>query len=81
MAVSIVPQNCPICKEDIRPGQRRVVIGIDQSTRGAAPANVYAHWDCVTARGFTGCFLLRPGEEMGRLFDGPAQARLALEVG
>jgi hypothetical protein len=78
MASSILPHNCPICKEDIRPGQRRRVIGIDQSTPGGAPANVYAHWDCAAARGFTGCFLLRPGETMAQLFDGPAQMALAM---
>ena len=76
MASSILPHNCPICKEDIRAGQRRRVIGIDQSTPGGAPVNVYGHWDCAAARGFTGCFLLRPGETMAELFEGPAQLAL-----
>ena len=78
MATSILPHNCPICKEDIQRGQRRRVIGIDQSTPGASPANVYAHWDCAVARSFYGCFLLRPGESMAQLFDGPAQMALAV---
>lgn len=80
MAGSILPHNCPICKEDIRPGERRRVVAIDQSVPGGgAPRNVYAHWDCTAARGFTGCFLLRPGQSEAMLFAGPAQLRM--EVG
>lgn len=78
MAGSILPHNCPICKADILPGERRKVIGIDQSTPGGAPANVYAHRDCAEARSFTGCFLLRRGETMAQLFDGPAQLALVV---
>ncbi len=76
MATAILPHKCFICKEDIQRGQRRRVIGIDQSTPGASPANVYAHWDCAVARSFYGCFLLRPGESMAQLFNEPAQLRL-----
>jgi len=76
MASSILPHNCPICKEDIRTGQRRRVVAIDQSEPGAAPRNVYAHWDCAAARSFYGCFLLRPGQCESMLFAGPAQLRL-----
>ena len=79
MAAHSIPQNCVICKEDIRTGQRRRVVAIDQSEPGGAPRNVYAHWDCTAARGFTGCFLLRPGQNESMLFAGPAQLRL--EVG
>lgn len=79
MAGSILPHNCPICKEDIRPGERRRVVAIDQSVPGGAPRNVYGHWDCAMARGFTGCFLLRPGQSEAMLFAGPAQLRM--EVG
>ena len=79
MASSILPHNCPICKEDIRPGERRRVVAIDQSAPGEAPRNVYAHVDCAAACGFTGCFLLRPGQCEAMLFDGPMQLRL--EVG
>ncbi len=81
MASSSLPHNCPICKEDIQPGQRRRVICIDQSAPGGCPANVYAHWDCAAARSFTGCFLLRPGETMAQLvqvFEEPAQMALAM---
>ena len=76
MASSILLHNCPICKADIQPGQGRRVIGIDQSTAGAPPCNIYAHRDCAEARGFRGCVLLRPGETMAGLFDGPAQLAL-----
>lgn len=69
MAGSIVPQVCPICKALLRPGERRRVIGIDQSVPGDAPANVMAHWGCAEARGLVGCFLLRPGESLAGLLD------------
>jgi len=79
VAASILPHNCPICKEDILTGQRRRVVAIDQSAPGEAPRNVYAHWDCAAARDFSGCFLLLPGQNEGMLFAGPAQLRM--EVG
>ena len=76
MASSILPHVCPICKEDILTGQRRRVVAIDQSVPGGAPRNVYGHRECAAARGFTGCFLLRPGQSEAMLFAGPAQLTL-----
>lgn len=78
MASHSVPHNCPICKEDILPGQRRRVVAIDQSVPGGAPRNVYAHRDCAEERSFTGCYLLLPGQGEAQLFDGPAQLALAM---
>jgi hypothetical protein len=80
MATSILPHNCPICKEHIEPGQRRRVVAIDQSKPDDFPANVYAHWDCAAAR-CTGCFLLRTGQTLAQLvelFEEPAQMALAV---
>ena len=65
MATAILPHNCPICKEDIRAGQRRRVIGHDLSS--GIPTNIYAHADCVEAVDFRACVVIRPGDMVGAM--------------
>lgn len=65
MAVQSIPHNCPICKEDIRPGQGRRVIGHDLTD--GIPTNIYAHTDCVEAVQFRGCVMIRPGDLVGAM--------------
>lgn len=68
MATRILPHNCPICKEDILPGQRRRIIGLDQSHwPGEPPSSIYAHTDCIAAVHFCGAILIRPGQTVGAI--------------
>lgn len=60
--------NCPICKEDIEPGEPYRIIGFDQSRPGEPPISIYAHRYCIAAVGFTGAVILTSTTEPGHIF-------------
>lgn len=68
MATHILPHVCPICKDDILPGQCRRIIGLDQSRwPHDPPCSIFAHTDCVQAVHFTGAVLIRPGQTLSEI--------------
>lgn len=68
MAATILPHNCPICKEDILPGQPRRVICHDMTDwPSSPPVNVYAHAACARSRGFDSVAVLTSVADPGRI--------------
>lgn len=75
MAPQIIPQNCPICKQDIEPGQKRRIVCHDMTDwPSSPPVSVYAHAACISSRGFNGVAVLTSVADPGHIF----QPQLAL---
>jgi hypothetical protein len=77
MAATILPQNCPICKEDILAGQKRRIVCHDMTDwPSSPPVSVYAHAACISSRGFEGVSVLTSVADPGRIIQ--PQLSLAL---
>lgn len=73
--------NCPICKEDIMPGETRRIIGHDMTRwPDVPPVSIYAHRACAQAVGFEGAVVLTSVTDPGRIVDLPTDGQLTLSL-
>lgn len=71
--------NCPICKEDIQPGQQKTIIAHDLTGwPDVPPISIYAHRACTQARGYNAVAILTSVTDPGCLINPSAQLSLAL---
>ena len=67
MASKLYHDPCPVCNEDIEPGERAFLFGLDMTE--TPPVSIFAHRACLEARGWRGFVVVRPGEAMGEILE------------